>query len=150
MKVEEPIDLETISLEALMQRIKDVEEEVYQFKKLGEDPTWAMLALAIESNAREVRKSKAGGVLRSVDDGLAHNYHCGIADGLDRAVRLRLEIVERVEQYLVELRALLKEKEDAKIAHDADESGRASELTDADLFARSHANGDASGEQFAP
>lgn len=151
MKVEEPFDPETIGLEELMQRIKDVEEEAYQFRKLGESPAWISFALAVESNAREVRKSKAGGVLRAMDDGLAHNYHCGIADGLDRAINLREEIVESIELYLVEMRTLLKEKEDAKTTTDADESGRAGEQPDLLDSSGQHTDPRANiADQFAP
>lgn len=132
MKCEEPFDPETIGLEALEERIRDVQEEAFAMRKLLEYPAWLILAKATRDNAIGLRLAKTGKAMACVDEALAHNYHCGIADGLDRSTNLPAEIAETIEQHLEELRKLLKEKEDAKNADDTAESRRTGEQLELD------------------
>lgn len=131
MRAEEPFDPEVVTIEQLEERIRDVQEEGYQVKQLAEHPGWRLLTAFIVAVAAQQREVKAGKPLASMDDGLTYNYCCGLADGLERAVAIQASVVESIEQNLLELRNLLKEKENARLSSDAS----ADTSVESDLFA---------------
>lgn len=135
MRAEEPFDPEAITVTQLEERIRDVQEECYQIKLLVDQPGWRLLTTFIATVAKQQREVKSGKPLANSDDSLAYNYCLGLAHGLDRVASIHTSVIEQIEETLVELRNLLKEKEDDRRNLDTDGSGTDNADAESELFA---------------